>query len=191
MSRENKSFYALLGVLLLGPATGYEIKQTIEKWLSHFWCESYGQIYPNLKRLVEENLATVKTEVQVGKPNKNIYSITDRGRQVLTEWLMKPIVSHPPVKNEFLLKLFFSQSIPLEESIEQVKQHKQKMLEISMFFEHLKIDAAAQCQEETETLYRSLTLDYSYRAVKGIIEWCDDCIHRLEKSKSPVKEEVR
>lgn len=191
MSRENKSFYALLGVLILGPATGYEIKQTIEKWLNHFWCESYGQIYPNLKRLVEGGLATVKTEVQVGKPNKNIYSITDSGRQVLTEWLMKPITSLPPAKNEFLLKLFFGKNIPLEKNIEQVKQHKQRMLEISQFFDHLKMNAATHYEEEAETIYRSLTLNYGQAAVKGIIEWCDDCILQLEKlEKEVVKEGI-
>jgi PadR family transcriptional regulator AphA len=191
MSRENKSFYALLGVLILGPATGYEIKQTIEKWLNHFWCESYGQIYPNLKRLVEGHLATVKTEVQVGKPNKNIYSITDRGRQVLTEWLLKPITTLPPAKNEFLLKLFFGKNIPLEKNIEQIKQHKQMMLEILQLFDHLKMNEATYYEEEAETIYRSLTLNYGKAAVKGIIEWCDDCIGQLEKlEKKVVKEGV-
>ena len=43
---------ALLGMLSLGPMSGYEIRQPIEESIGNFWRESFGQIYPTLKRLV-------------------------------------------------------------------------------------------------------------------------------------------
>ncbi|PYI52519.1 PadR family transcriptional regulator [Paenibacillus flagellatus] len=61
--RTNKSYYALLGLLAFGPHSGYDVKRRIEQQLSHFWSESYGQIYPNLKKLVEEGLATTNVLV--------------------------------------------------------------------------------------------------------------------------------
>ena len=39
------------------PQTGYSIKKWIEGEYSHFWQESFGQIYPTLKALVAERLA--------------------------------------------------------------------------------------------------------------------------------------
>ena len=50
MAKENRSKYAVLGMLATGPKSGYDIKQTIETSIGHFWNESYGQIYPILKR---------------------------------------------------------------------------------------------------------------------------------------------
>ncbi len=41
---------ALLGMLSLRPMSGYEIRQAIEGSIGNFWRESYGQIYPTLKR---------------------------------------------------------------------------------------------------------------------------------------------
>jgi hypothetical protein len=44
--RATTSRYALLGMLSLGPGSGYDLKKRIEGSLAHFWSESYGQIYP-------------------------------------------------------------------------------------------------------------------------------------------------
>ncbi len=49
MARENKTKYALLGLLNVCPGSGYDIKKLMEQSTSNFWNESYGQIYPILK----------------------------------------------------------------------------------------------------------------------------------------------
>ena len=49
--KENKSKYAIMGMLSMGPMSGYDIKKRFEKSLSYFWNESYGQIYPILRKL--------------------------------------------------------------------------------------------------------------------------------------------
>ena len=42
--REVKSKYAILGMLSIEPMSGYDIKKEVEKSISNFWTESYGQI---------------------------------------------------------------------------------------------------------------------------------------------------
>jgi DNA-binding PadR family transcriptional regulator len=59
---QNRTKYAILGILALAPQTGYELKQFIERSLSAFWQESYGQLYPTLKLLVSEGLAIMDEE---------------------------------------------------------------------------------------------------------------------------------
>ncbi len=58
---------ALLGLLSLGPMSGYDIRQLISQSIGYFWSESYGQIYPGLKRLAAAGLVEKKTQRQKGK----------------------------------------------------------------------------------------------------------------------------
>ena len=41
----------ILGMIAFGRTTGYDIKQLVDKTTRYFWAASYGQIYPELKRL--------------------------------------------------------------------------------------------------------------------------------------------
>lgn len=54
--RTSQSRFALLGLLNLGPMSGYDLKQLIGWSIGHFWREGYGQIYPTLKDLEAEGL---------------------------------------------------------------------------------------------------------------------------------------
>src|SRR5260370_38491835 len=71
---------ALLGLLSLGPMSGYDIRQLIPRSIGHFWSESYGQIYPGLKRLAAAGLVEKKTQRRKGKPDRHVYSLTPEGR---------------------------------------------------------------------------------------------------------------
>ena len=46
----------ILGLLAIGPRSGYEIKATVDRSTRYFWAASYGQIYPELRRLEREGL---------------------------------------------------------------------------------------------------------------------------------------
>ena len=43
----------ILGMIRMGRRTGYDIKQLVDVSARFFWSASYGQIYPELKRLEE------------------------------------------------------------------------------------------------------------------------------------------
>lgn len=96
----------LLGLLAIEPMSGYDLGLTIRQSVGHFWNESYGQIYPNLKRLAAAGLITGKAERRKGRPGRRVYSITKKGRERLAAWLA--VEPQPEVpRNELLLKLFF------------------------------------------------------------------------------------
>jgi PadR family transcriptional regulator, regulatory protein AphA len=101
----NKTRYAILGVLLEGPTTGYEIKALMARSTIYFWRESDSTIYPMLKVLAKER-KVLSHIVHVGKKKKEVFSITDTGREEFKLWLESPTGSETP-RNEFLLKLFF------------------------------------------------------------------------------------
>ena len=105
MKLVNKTRYAILGMLLEGPSTGYEIKSLMGRSTVYFWRESDSTIYPMLKVLAEEGKVLSKI-VYVGKKKKEVFSITETGRVEFKAWLESPTGSETP-RNEFLLKLFF------------------------------------------------------------------------------------
>lgn len=49
----NKTKYAILGMLLNGPSSGYEIKSLMSRSTVYFWRESDSTIYPMLKMLAK------------------------------------------------------------------------------------------------------------------------------------------
>lgn len=105
MKSNNKTRYAILGMLLDGPCTGYEIKSLMNRSTVYFWRESDSTIYPMLKVLAKEGKTICKI-VYLGKKKKELFTITKTGRAEFKAWLKSPTGSETP-RNEFLLKLFF------------------------------------------------------------------------------------
>jgi len=96
-----------LGILSFGDASGYEIKKMVEGGLFRpFNGASYGSIYPALTRLAEVGLLDCREQVQIGRPNKKVYSLTDAGRrQLAAEISVDP--RDDVFKSEFLFIMLF------------------------------------------------------------------------------------
>ena len=108
--RSRSTPYAILGLLGLQPASGYDIRKEIASSIGHFWSESYGQIYPALAELTREGLIRPR-EGGSGGRERRVYTITPKGRRALEAWHAEPPRA-APVRNELLLKLFFGAGAP-------------------------------------------------------------------------------
>ena len=103
----------ILGMVRLGRRTGYEIKQLVDVSTRFFWAASYGQIYPELKRLEDDGLLE-GTDASVNGRRRRAFALTPAGEAELDEWLRsgEPLVAE--MRNEGALKLFFSDALPVE-----------------------------------------------------------------------------
>lgn len=180
MTKENTQF-AILGLLTTGCNTGYSIKQMMDGSLTHFWKISYGQIYPILKKLVDQGYASVHETPQEGKPDKKEYQITDRGRDALGKWLEHPINELETTKNELLLKLFFSRHQGSQITIRHVRQYKQKLEERYSIYHTIKSHISACYIGQEDAKYWIITLDYGIATTKAAIEWCGETISKLKE----------
>jgi PadR family transcriptional regulator AphA len=140
MRTVNKTRYAILGVLLEGPATGYEIKSLMGRSTVYFWRESDSTVYPMLKLLAEEGKASCEV-VYVGKKKKEVFSITKTGRMEFQAWFESPTLEETP-RNEFLLKLFFATQRKqvtrlLQERLEKVEKIHQEYQQIEERLERI------------------------------------------------------
>ena len=77
----------LLAELTTGPKHGYEIKKNIQNRLGNNFELNHNMLYPTLRRF--ENMGAIMKNVQkqVGKPNRNMYNITERGEEIFYEML--------------------------------------------------------------------------------------------------------
>src|ERR1700760_446077 len=115
----------ILGMIALGRQAGYDIKQFVDKSTRHFWAASYGQIYPELRRLEEEGLVRGRSEPTGGRA-RTVFELTDAGRAALQAWLGSDAEPVDELRDEGMLKLFFSDSASPQERIDNIQAKRQR-----------------------------------------------------------------
>jgi len=184
-SREKASRFAILGMLALGrKKSGYDLKKAIASSTANFWSESYGNIYPALKKLLAEG--AIREESDKGPASgrqKQLYSITDEGRRALRQWLRQPVAPRSE-DNELLLKLFFGAMMPARDSQALVAAHRDhhRML-LEKFAAIEKIIAAGPTTDE-QKVYLRATLSYGQAVSRALLEWSDATEETLRTLKS-------
>ncbi|RKP53041.1 PadR family transcriptional regulator [Cohnella endophytica] len=97
----NTLSYGLLSLLSHSPLSGYDLTLRIQP----FWPAKHSQIYPLLSQMEKDEQVTFETVAQSDKPDKKVYSITDKGIDSLREWLSEP-ASAPVLRDELMLKAY-------------------------------------------------------------------------------------
>jgi DNA-binding PadR family transcriptional regulator len=184
--KEIKSKYAVLGMLSICPMSGYDIKKRVGESISNFWSESYGQIYPILKRLVDEESVTKTVERQSGKPDRHVYALTEKGRQELHRWLVEGVV--PKIeRNEFLLKLFFGEEVEVATNINHVEKYRELQLHLLKKYEAVEQEIKTKYADDSNLLYWLMTLSYGQHISQALLRWCDETLLTLNKIKKSAR----
>lgn len=160
----------ILGMLALGRNTGYDIKQMVDKATRHFWAVSYGQLYPELRRLEHQGLIGGRQEPTGGRSRK-VYELTDEGTRALRDWLSADEEPLYEVRDEGLLRLFFSEAHP-EQRIEIVRAIRERM--------ERKLAQLEVLGTPTKT-GPGMTLSLGIAITRTYIEWCEEAERRLAK----------
>jgi len=107
------SSYAVLALLDLKPWTGYELTHQAQRSLRYAWPKSERLLYSEPKKLVELGYATTYKE-DTGGRSRNVYEITDQGRDALKEWTTTRTQA-PRFEVEALLRLLFADHGTIDE----------------------------------------------------------------------------
>jgi DNA-binding PadR family transcriptional regulator len=175
-----KTNYAILGILTLGPQSGYDIKKFISESIGYFWQESYGQLYPTLKNLVDQGMAEMHlVRTKEGRPDKKVYSITDRGRRELIDWLTRPVEKMPVLRNEVLLKLFFGYEVDDQVSEKLIENVKKIAVENKMQMQTIYKMIESQYQSHPGGRFWKITVLAGIHNFDSMIKWADDSIKIL------------
>jgi PadR family transcriptional regulator AphA len=115
----------ILGMLRHSAKTGYEIKQLVDRSTRFFWAASYGQIYPELRRLEEEGLIRGYADPEDARRRK-VYSLTEAGEHALHDWLASGDELVYELRDEGLLKLFFSSAMDRDELLAHLRAAREQ-----------------------------------------------------------------
>ena len=174
-----KTSYVILGMLQKGPKSGYEIKAKADISTRFFWAISYGQIYPELKRLEQAGLIAGEADPGNGR-QRRVYSITEQGSVALHEWLTSPGELHSELRHEGVLRLFFADALDHEERLELLKSIRAKHERIGVELEAIRPVVEAACAERGEDM-ELLTLETGLAYQEFFVDLCDRLARRLDE----------
>lgn len=177
--RKNRTKFAVLGMMLLGAETGYEIRSRLLDWVCHFWSESPGQIYPTLNRLVQDGLVEVAEDERESSGRQRVrYRVTQQGRTAFLDWLTVPIEPEP-VRNELLLKIFFGEHLGIDECLQHLDRYERQLLTIQEQYSGGSADIDETASSDDQRFYWNLTLDLGKHIVNARLEWCAQTRRKL------------
>lgn len=177
MAVESRTRFIILAFLQYKPGSGYQIKKTIENSVANFWSESYGQIYPKLKEMTHDKLIKLQIDESSVQTRSNTYEITEKGREVLLEWLSTE-AAETPLRLEILLKLFFGDLVGPSVMHAMISLYRRKMKD-----ELERLQAILKEYPENHSghaLCGKMTVEYGIKVSTAVIEWCDETLEILD-----------
>ncbi len=120
--------------------------------------------------------------VQTGRPNKNVYSITEDGKTELLSWLADGGAMLNS-RNSILMKVFFMGERSREENIAYFKRLKQECEEYLTKLAAVPKYIAAYGDyigEKEKTAYWQMTMDFGRRNMQTYMDWAQQCIDQLQ-----------
>ncbi len=175
--------HAILGFLNRTPMTGYELKtRCFDRTASHFWTADQAQIYRTLERLEAKVFLTSQIEVQRGRPDRKVYSITADGHEALKDWLAQPR-SLPAVRDPFLVQLFFSGELPEEDIVELLRSarddHQKRLDGLRDETRHASVRLRRTARQRRDSSVQDMTLSSAIARTRTTIDWLDECIETV------------
>ena len=175
--------HILLG-MLAEPSTGYDLKKEFEQSVRHFWSAELSQIYPALSRLEDAGHLRSTTEPSAKGPPRKVYARTDSGLQELVDWLS----NGPQTRQErihYLTQVFFLDAITPEARLNYMRDLR------GCFERQLagleEVEAAWREDDPSypdglsdREFYAHLTLKLGLTRHSVMIQWCDECLERME-----------
>jgi len=167
---------ATLGHFGPGEVSGYDVKKFVDNALGYVWAPSKTHLYAVLRRLVDAGLATRREVAQSSRPNKQLYRITDTGREVVRGWLDTPETETDPDRSVFMLKLFFGSQAGREALLAQLGTFRDLYEQRLATYDKMRAAIESSGPEDPFT-YRALL--YGIARARAAVDWADEALRAL------------
>ena len=176
--------YVILGLLTFREMSGYDLKQLINKSITHFyWSPAKSQIYGELRRLESHGLVTMREVPQTLRPDKRLYQITPEGTEAMLQWLQSSGVEADSYKSALLLKVFFGHMLSYDTNIGLLEERRKQVAQELVMCER----RAQELQDKTrgpevdEETFPLLTLQRSIALCQADLGWLDGALGQLRQ----------
>lgn len=174
------SGYALMAMIGNGVSTGYRMKQRLERFASFFWSASYGQIYPQLRRLEEAGMIAGHDVTARGRLRRE-YALTPAGGQMLRRYLATPSEPMVWMQHEGILRLMlvdWNDKQLLEKNVSELRAVSAKRLSV--------LSALTPPRERGQRIQA-----LGIRMLEGTLAWCDEVQAEVVESRARAKRPAR
>ena len=172
--------------------TGYDLKKVLDHPMGFFWAAQMSQIYRELNKLEEKGLVKSEVVPQEKRPDRKVYHLTQEGKETFLNWLNRfPDQLSQASRSRFLMRIFFSSRIKLEELAFQIKRYKKEKEEQLSYLNKVEQwikDYSREEKYKDDTFYWDLIIKKGYMNVATGIEWADECLQLIEQKQEKRKQ---
>ncbi|MBN1487010.1 MAG: PadR family transcriptional regulator [Anaerolineae bacterium] len=171
----------ILGLLAQQPMSGYDIKRLSESLSWLIGGLSYGSLYPALHALLQEGLVEVDVVQNEDRPPRKVYSLTNKGKQVIKSWGSQPIKKEASLK-DFVMCLFMGSNLPLSSLEEHIRQRKLQVRQHR--------DTLVQMMERESNIVdlgHRMAMGYGLAIANAELAWLESMLAELSKDPLPME----
>lgn len=167
--------FLILGLLLDGPLTLYDLHKRFRAGISLFYAASFGSIQRALRQLESEGWA-VPEDAPHGGRRRKLYAVSESGRHAWREWMTAPLTGADP-EQLMLARVYLLGSLPPAARVDALSVIRTRLAD-----DHAQLSALAD-ELDTKDIpaaatevyrYRRATLDYGLRSHRLALDWLDD-----------------
>jgi PadR family transcriptional regulator AphA len=181
MSSELRPFsYAVMAIVGDGGSSTPELVEMATRGAPFFWSRAATQSWTEPARLERLGYLTSRKERARTRPRR-VYSLTDRGREALRDWLRRP-APFPRIEHEANLRLVAGDLLGDEEIVTSLTAMRAELDEHQELIDR----SLENIEERLPHRARYLRLDYSLaqRLLDAHREWIDDVEAELGSASS-------
>jgi len=157
----------LLAILNQEPTHGYGLKTQFEESTGGAWPLNVGQVYSTLQRLERDDL--VEAEASEVEQARRPWSITEKGREALAQWL-GAVPDGAPARDELVIKVLLAIAYESLDAQEVIHAQRRATMERLQEYTARKRDA-----DPVHDLPWILLLDALILRADAEARWLDRC----------------
>jgi DNA-binding PadR family transcriptional regulator len=172
--------HAILAALNDCPCSGYDLAKRFDGSVGFFWNATHQQIYRELTKLEEQSQLDAKLIEQEHRPDKKIYTLTEKGRESLRSWIETPSTVSP-LKDDLLVKIFAGSIVSPHTIVAELKHHRAQHLATLHTYQSI---AARYFPDRSQLSdverYHYITLRQGIRLETEWLAWCEEAIDLVQ-----------
>lgn len=169
----------ILGELMEGPQSGYDLHHALQVSLGRHRKISYGVIYPLLEKLEKKGFLEIVTIERSDGKNKKTAAITETGKKRFFELMDMPVPDGAHNDDIYLIKLDVMQHLGFEEQIQLLEQFYQEQKDVIKDAQNALKKLSGE--NSKDHWYAGKKFELRLRQAKIAIEWIDNFKYELRQ----------
>ncbi|WP_160150819.1 PadR family transcriptional regulator [Microbacterium timonense] len=171
--------YVILGLLMSGPLSLYDVQKRFTAGISLFYSASSGSIQRALQHLAADGYASI-ADPDGSRRGRKLYVITDSGRDSWRSWMLGPVPDGTEAETTVLARVFLLGQLADQSDradvVRAVRAHVDRSSETLRSLARDLDGRAASLEGHEREVYsfQRMTLDYGIRAHGLLRAWIDE-----------------